>query len=143
MQTRKQKMFLDSLKRVTDVANMPDKKVAQNYGGLCHKFPILIRNHGLMQTYAWIDSKASGDQKVPLNKAYKVLSGHIASALGVQENELTSKISEADLQTYMRYTYTLMDTWVYHKRFAVSILKAESATAADEDVSAEQLEVAS
>lgn len=134
MKTRKQLLLQNAQDRVNAVrANESgnDTPVADAYGGLCHAFPVMVRNHGLAQTCAWIDAKAVGDK--PLNQAYAILRTHIKATLQLAPNDdLSSKVAAADVHMYMYYTTLLMDAWVYYKRFAVSILDAQNAVSLED-----------
>ena len=141
MITRKQVLFKNAYDRITDVKSRERKDVANAYGGLCHKFPILVRNNGLAQTCAWIEAKASGNQENSLNRAYAVLRDHVAATLSettdgasvMNGSQLLQHVVGIEARTYMRETLLLMDAWVYHKRFAVSILKVQDGSEVDAD----------
>lgn len=124
-ETLSQKYFGQALDDVQVVAG-ENKEVRDIYGGLCHKFPIMVLTCGLCQTVAFVEAKAGGkpgDRK----EAYKLLRKHVAGLLGSTEAALQEDVRKAPLSDYMRYTRRIRQAWVYYKRFAVSILKVESA----------------
>lgn len=121
--TRQQRYLSEALKRVQSMAGKGDS--AKIYGGLCHTFPILLLTNGLCQTLAFIEDKAAG--KPPRADAYRALHSHIAATLDVTEQRLLPEVKDANLAEYLRSTRTLLDAWVYYKRFAVSILGVNSA----------------
>jgi CRISPR-associated protein Cmr5 len=141
--TRRQDVLVAAMKRVNSVKS-PDgtdrtKDIAKKYGVLCHKLPIMIRNDGLAQTIAWIEEKSSDARTKPagsassLAEAYQHLRAHVAETLGMTDaSTLAGKIVNAGSRDYQRYTATLFDAWVFHKRFAVSLLGVE-ASETDED----------
>lgn len=133
MELQKQIYLMHALERVEAVLEeQQDRKVVDAYGGLCHKFPMLLRNHGLAQTCAWIEAKSSGNS--PLSTAYGLLREHVAATLNLENpSDLLAYVREANVQDYMLRTYILMDAWVYHKRFAVSILQVQDASGSDEE----------
>jgi len=107
------------------------EEVGKIYGGLCHSFPVLVRACGLCQALAFVEAKA-GDSKGNWAQAYTLLRQHVAGQLGTDDPLDT--IAKADMLTYLRYTRTILSAWVYYKRFAVSILKVESASTDGEEV---------
>jgi CRISPR-associated protein Cmr5 len=95
------------------------------YGGLCHSFPIMVRQCGLCQAVAFSADKstASGAR----GEAHKLLLAHVGELLGEREEGLLSQIRSADTMQYIMYSRRVLAAWIYYKRFAVSILKVESA----------------
>lgn len=101
------------------------------YGGLCHTFPVLVRTCGLCQALAFVEAKAAGggDRGV----AYTLLRDHVAAVLGQNTDGLLKAVRTAPVADYMRHTRTVIDAWIFYKRFAVSILKVESASTGDKE----------
>lgn len=95
------------------------------YGGLCHSFPILVRQCGLCQALAFSQAKAAGEGERA--RAHATLLKHVQEILGADVN-----ICEGDTLTYMEQTRRVLSAWIYFKRFAVSLLKVESAQDADD-----------
>ena len=119
--TRQQRYLRDALQRVQGRNGKPESKI---YGGLCHTFPILLLTNGLCQTLALIEDKKTG--ATPRAAAYQAIRSDIAATLGMPEARLLADVQSAPLGEYVRYTRTLLDAWVYYKRFAVSILGVEA-----------------
>ena len=103
------------------------------YGGLCHTTPVLVRTNGLCQTIAFIEEKAASTNP-HRKRAYQTLRRHIAGTLGVAEDRLLPTIRDAPLGDYVRYTRTLLEAWVYYKRFAVSILDVQPGEGDDDAI---------
>lgn len=139
--TRQQRYLENALLQVHEVAvKAPEgSKRRKAYGGLCHEFPVLVLTNGLCQTMAFIEAKARGageDQpgaagaqpeddeeraSRALKLAYSDLRDNIISVLDTGPDPL-DQIRRAPLQEYMRQTRTILEAWVYYKRFAVSVL---------------------
>ena len=140
--TRKQGSLIAAMGRVNSVKSADGsdraKEIAKKYGVLCHKLPIMIRNDGLAQTIAWVEEKSSDARTKPagsassLSEAYQLARAHVAAILGLNANELVENIISAPSREYQRYTATLFDVWVYHKRFAVSLLGVETSETDDD-----------
>lgn len=103
--------LVSSLERETDGA----KNI---YGGLCHNFPILVRQSGLCQALAFSADKATGEGDRA--RAHQKLLEHVAQILGVK-NALQA-VQQADAIGYMHHTRRVLTAWVYFKRFAASVL---------------------
>lgn len=97
-------------------------QTAKIYGGLCHEFPILVRNAGLCQALAFHIAKAAGETS-PRAAAHGKLLEHVARVLAVEKNELLATIQNAETREYFFYTRRVLATWAFFKRFAVSILE--------------------
>ena len=127
--TRQQHHMSLALDHITEVAGHPEG-VRTIYGGLCHSFPIVVRSCGLCQALAFVEAKATGGKE--RGDAYTLLRGHIASAFALRPDQLLPTIRAAEMPAYMRHTRTVLDAWIFYKRFAVSILKVESAHEGEE-----------
>lgn len=127
--TRQQHHMSLALDHITEVAGHPEG-VRTIYGGLCHSFPILVRSCGLCQALAFVAAKAAPSTE--RGTAHTLLRGHIAAAFALQPGQLLDTIRAAEMPAYMRHTRTVLDAWIFYKRFAVSILKVESAHEGEE-----------
>lgn len=129
--TRHQRYLTQALDHVTEVYQQERQaeKARTIYGGLCHSFPILVRTCGLCQALAYVEAKAApSDDR---GRAYRALRRHVAALFGLQEGQLLQTVRTAGVLDYMRYTRTVLDAWIFYKRFAVSILKVDSPQAAE------------
>ena len=100
------------------------------YRVICQEFPVMVLNNGLSQAIAFAMSK-KGD-KDGLSAAYTRLLEDVAAILDLPNNNAAATstdalngISGADTPTYMLYTQSVLDAWVYFKRLSKSLLDAE------------------
>lgn len=126
--TRQQRYLSQARQNVETMRNAPPK-VRRVYGGLCHKLPILVRTNGLCQTVALVEAKSSGTSEQA--RAYQALREHVGDLLGLSGDGVVAAVRDAELTRYVRYTRALLEGWTYYKRFAVSILEVESASAVE------------
>ena len=126
IKTLSQKYFGQALDDVQAVLQENKPEMQKIYGGLCHKFPVMVLTCGLCQTIAFVESKTVGNDRDRIH-AYKLLRAHVAALLGLPAGSMPSAVRDASLSDYMRYTRRIRQAWVYYKRFAVSLLKVESA----------------
>lgn len=125
MKTRAQTDMEKAHRLVTEVS-IKEAEVKKIYGGLCHSFPIMVRTCGLCQAIAFIKDKESSSDK-DREKAHELLIEHLAELINLQSDSLLKNILDADSRQYMFYTRRILSAWIYFKRFAVSVLKVESA----------------
>ena len=112
-----------------------DENVRRIYGGLCHSFPVLVRTCGLCQAVAFSEAKKSSSDDARA-KAHRLLLEHTGKILKI-EQDIGSAIRKAETADYIHYTRRLLASWIYFKRFAVSILKVDSSASAKEDINGE------
>ena len=94
----------------------PDRK---RYGSMAHKLPILVRQAGLVQALAFVESR----NKEPYNK----LLDHLAQTVGEgSADSLLGRSRRADLAEYIYLTERTMLALKWYKRFAQSVLKIEA-----------------
>lgn len=133
MLTRSQKAMGRALDDVGAMTGQHSDTTKKTYGGLCHAFPILVRQNGLGQALAFIEVKATSGNDQDRKAAYAVLQRHIAGMLGVAVPEqLLNHVRNVDARQYLHETRVLLDAWIYYKRFATSLLNVTSAEAASE-----------
>jgi len=117
--SRQQEFMHQALERVqTIVTQRPEQRKA--FGGICHAVPGWIQTNGLAETVVFIAAK--GASPGASRWAYTEISAAIAGVLGVEPTDLVGRVAGPDMQGYMIDTLTLLDAWVYYKRFAVSML---------------------
>jgi CRISPR-associated protein Cmr5 len=121
LQTRAQRDLALALKCVQEMHGKPAAKI---YGGLCHSFPVLVRQAGLCQAVAFAVAKSSSPDSSRA-QAFAALLEHLTKALEVQGN-LLDTVQTANAVNYMHSTRRLLAVMVYFKRFATSILKVEA-----------------
>ncbi len=136
--SRSQQALQDAHRRVTSVAVLypirsqdeekkrrKNEKARKNYGSLCHSFPVLVLRDGLCQTLSFYEAK-----KKERDDQFDLALRHIREILGLQtaDGDASFQVAQFPIDRYMRETTRLLDAWIYHKRFAESILKVGSAT---------------
>ncbi len=100
-----------------------DQETKNIYGGLCHNFPVMVMQSGLCQAVAFSADKASGDGNRA--KAHQKLLEHVGAILEIK-GDLLPSLQTAPALTYMHHTRRVLDSWVFFKRFARSVLKVEA-----------------
>jgi len=135
-ETRQQQMLSMALNHVSQVKDeYKGGEVARIYGGLCHKFPVMIRTCGLCQAAAFIESKEGKDDR---GKAHIFIRKHALEVLkkfnviGNASNKLSDAVRNLDTANYLLATRLITRAWIYYKRFAESILGVESAQGAED-----------
>jgi CRISPR-associated protein Cmr5 len=125
---RKQRVFRTVHERITGIAspaNTAPAAAKQVFGNLCHSVPVLLGTNGLVQTIAFVEDKI-GDQppekRGDRERAYELLRDEIAHLLDLPPADLLTRVRESDVLQYQRYTRTVLDAWIYYKRFAVTVL---------------------
>ncbi len=106
----------------------PDEKDKdrKRYGSMAHKLPILVRQAGLVQALAFVQSR----NKAPTNQllddlAWTVDTGNAANLL--------DRSRQANLAEYIYLTDQVMLALKWYKRFAQSVLKVEPTDDVEED----------
>ena len=128
--TTRSQEYLKLAEKLVGEVEPKDGGMKKIYGGLCHKFPVLVLTCGLCQAVAFSCDKATGESDRA--KAHGLLLEHVAKVLGSSREQLTEHIRTAPLEEYMLDTRRVLDAWSYFKRFAVSILKVENAREAED-----------
>lgn len=130
IQTRSQQDLRLAEKLVSEVETQGGE-TARIYGGLCHSFPVLVRTCGLCQALAFSQDKSSGGDG-PLHRAHRLLLQHVAAIMGLQSKDPLGRVRDGDALQYLYDTRRVLTTWIFFKRFAVSILRVESSREAEE-----------
>lgn len=115
IQTRSQRDMKTAAERVNTIKG---KSWAKIYGGLCHSFPVLVHTIGLAQALAFHQSKAAGEGDRA--QAHQQLLDDVKTVIGTGFDPASAPLTE-----YLRATRQVLAAWVFFKRFAVSVLKAE------------------
>jgi CRISPR-associated protein Cmr5 len=136
-QTRAQQDMILAARLVAEVSSK-EVETKQIYGGLCHQFPVLVRMCGLCQAIAFsLDKSTPKNGKLtPRSMAHRLLLDHVAQLLDCKE-DLLDRVRQDNATQYMLNTRRILRSWIYFKRFAVSILKVCDASAAREDTDGE------
>ena len=96
------------------------------YGGMAHKLPVLIRQAGLVQALAYVAARGK--------KGAKQLLEDLANVLEYSSTqELLQNSREAPLLEYMRLTRQATVALTWYKRFAQSVLGVDPTTEEDRE----------
>ena len=94
-----------------------DKKVRKDYGSMAHKLPVLVRQAGLIQALAYVETRG---------KDARPILDHLADTLDFPSKaDLLEKARSADILDYMLLTRQVLWALEWYKRFAQSILGVE------------------
>lgn len=135
MPTRSQEMMKMAADHVTAVKEQEqdraanDRPIAKKYGSLCHQLPVLVRTCGLCQAVAFLESKAAGHDAE--SQSHGLVLRHMRSVMdtngiSLAGNVLSKAISTVPTQEYIHATRTILQSWVYYKRFGESILGVDA-----------------
>jgi CRISPR-associated protein Cmr5 len=95
-----------------------DSSERTQYGSMAHKFPVLVRQAGLIQTLAFVHTRGK--------KAHQALLGDLAHVVSNQSaDEFVRQCREADLTAYMWLTRQTLSALEWFKRFAQSVLEVD------------------
>jgi len=135
IQTRAQSQMSLAADKVSEVAAQ-NREVQNIYGGMCHKFPVLVRTCGLCQAVVFSEMKRAG-ANADRSMAHGLLLQHIGALIqsidpGANGDPVVA-IRAANTSNYIRYTRQILAGWIYFKRFAVSILEVSDSQAAEAD----------
>lgn len=143
---RQQELMRQAIEHISAHKGDPEDQV-KIYGGLYHKLPVLIRTCGLCQALAFLDSKSRAEgaraeaHKAVLRDVSDVLGTHWDVSLEQSDGaSLSEKVSEVGSREYALATRILLQSLVFHKRFAESILGVEATDYSAEDNVAEEEE---
>jgi len=121
MISREQKYATSVYRRVKAVADQyPQENASERkeYGGMALKLPVLVRQAGLVQALAFVESRGKDSQKQLLSD--------LAVTVGENNTEqLLRRSREAELEEYMALTEKTLLALKWYKRFAQSILKVK------------------
>ncbi len=118
MQSREQQYAVTICNQISEYPGKLSEDAAdrKRYGAMAHKLPILVRQAGLVQALAFVESR----DKEP----YKNLLDHLASTVGEGSAAgLLTRSRAADLPEYIYLTERVMLALKWYKRFAQSVLK--------------------
>lgn len=95
-----------------------DTAERKQYGAMAHKFPVLVRQAGLIQALAFVNTRGK--------EAHKTLLEDLAQIAASQSaDEFVRQCREADLTTYMWLTRQTLSALEWFKRFAQSVLEVD------------------
>jgi len=104
------------------IKSMADKPKTR-YGALCHQVPIMILQNGLMQAMGFLKGKGEDDPEKPET----ILLTHIAKQLtGKSADDFLQKLHQCNVTDYQFLTRQALESAIWYKRYAESILKVQS-----------------
>ncbi len=149
--SRQQDLMGQAIEHITrhpvDPHNEAITKWNKIYGGLYHKLPVLIRTCGLCQALAFVNSKTKAEgnrgsaHQAVMSEVTEVLSRHCGvSPRQGDEGGILNAVRGLNSRQYALATRILLQSLVFHKRFAESILGVEATDYTAEDKVAEDKE---
>lgn len=96
-------------------------KERTEYGSMAHKFPVLVRQAGLIQALVFVQTRGKNAHKSLLQDLAQVVAEQDAQAF-------INQCQEADLTDYMWLTRQTLSALEWFKRFAQSVLEVEPGT---------------
>ncbi len=97
----------------------PKTPIADEYGAMANKLPVLIRQAGLVQALAYVQARGKDGAKRLLEDLAQTLNE------GDSANDLLERSREANLLEYMHLTRQATIALNWYKRFAQSVLGVE------------------
>ncbi|RMD59950.1 type III-B CRISPR module-associated protein Cmr5 [Candidatus Parcubacteria bacterium] len=116
MHTLEQKLAEKVYRQVTQL--QPKTTLADEYGGMANKLPVLIRQAGLVQALAYVQARGKDGAKKLLEDLAQTLEYNSV-------DELLRESRKAALLEYMRLTHKATVALTWYKRFAQSVLGVE------------------
>lgn len=115
MRTRSQTWAQDAYQRVKEAAQKGGAHPAE-YKDMALKFPVLVRQAGLSQALAFVDSRGK--------EAHKALGDDLARTLGHKGlRDLAEVARKAELLQYLRLTREVLAVAEWYKRFAQALIE--------------------
>lgn len=115
--TREQQRAKSAFEQVSQHQGKP-KEWRDQYGGMAHKLPVLVRQAGLAQALAFVDPRGK--------EAHRALLEDLAQTVGLSKAELLRQSRQAQLGQYLRLTREVLAAAQWYKRFAQSVLDVEA-----------------
>ncbi|NPA76844.1 MAG: type III-B CRISPR module-associated protein Cmr5 [Candidatus Diapherotrites archaeon] len=120
MQTIQQTFARQIYEQVNAFANAnpgKDNPARKEYGAMAHKLPVLVRQAGLIQALAYVETRGKDPHRILLD--------HLAQTLGFTRDNFLQEARNAPLSRYMLLTRQALWALEWYKRFAQSILGVE------------------
>lgn len=95
-----------------------DTSEREEYGSMAHKFPVLVRQAGLIQALAFVHTRDKDAHKRLLEDLAEVVADQPADAF-------IRRCRQADLTTYMWFTRQVLSALEWFKRLAQSVLEVD------------------
>lgn len=120
MHTLQQEYAQKVYERVESFGKDYDKDSSERtaYGSMAHKFPVLVRQAGLIQALSFVYTRGKEAHKALLEDLAQVVAGQSAKAF-------IDQCTSAELMQYMWLTRQTLSALEWFKRFAQSVLEVE------------------
>ena len=106
--------------------NQEGSKPRKEYGSMAHKLPVLVRQAGLIQAIAFVETRGK--------KSHKQLLDDLAVTLGKASGKvLREECQKAELTDYMWLTRRTLAALEWYKRFAESVLNVKAGAEVEDD----------
>lgn len=102
------------------VAFVESKNWKDDYGRLCHTFPVMVLTCGLCQAVAFSAAKSVGAETG--NAQRRLAHARILEDFEAITGCAPDHLPQVPAQEYILHTRRILAAWIYYKRFAVSIL---------------------
>lgn len=117
IQTRDQVLAATVYEQVNALSGKSNFKV-KKYCAAASKMPILIRTSGLMQAFAFFESRAKKENEVEVREFLE----HLSCTLSFEDSKLFGEhLRKAGLANYMHTTRQVLAALLWFKRFAQSV----------------------
>lgn len=126
MKTRSQELAAVVMGKVKEVEKK-DKTFRDQYGGMAHKLPVLIRTAGLVQAVTFVEARGQKGAQKLLTDLAVVLGDESSLAFQARLQSIN------DLAEYMHVTQQALTALLWYKRFAQSILDIDNAKAGESE----------
>jgi len=127
--TREQRYAADTYERVDRYkqGHLANRVAQQQYGGMAHKLPILIRAAGLAQALAFVAAR----KKAPLDQLLDDLAATVGHADRAALLSASRGQGTPSLAAYMTLTREVLTALLWYKRYAQALLDIKDAGALD------------
>lgn len=121
MKTMQQEMAEKAYTKVADFGKINAKGSPERnqYGGMAHKLPILVRTAGLAEALAFVESRGKTAHLDLLEDLAQV-------AAGINRTDFCAQSRETELQSYIFLTRQTMLALKWFKRFSQSVLDVDA-----------------
>ncbi len=114
MPTRSQTDAQRALRDVEQALSQLNGEKRNRYTALAQRFPVMVRESGLLAAFAFLSAKAAGNRESPEGR----LLSQIAGALGLEPSTLEAHLAGLELPAYLQLTRRALEVAVWYKRQA-------------------------
>lgn len=113
--TRAQRDAERAMKDVDEaLAQIQSDKERKRYGMLVHRFPVMVRENGLIAAFGFLHSKAGGNGEAPEGR----LAAQMGAALGLEGEPaaVEQHLAGLELAPYLHLTRRVLELSVWYRR---------------------------